>query len=172
MKTFEEKFTAWVDGKLSGKELADFERELESVENAQAEKLAAHKLGDLLRTHAHGATEMSNADFFNHQLMEQIAAESPRETTEKKSRALFFWTLPRMAWSGAACLLIACVLYFAAVPRTGKQIAQNQEYVAKILSSQTDDPAISATAYHDKDQNVTVLWLDGLEYMPAHHKLK
>lgn len=168
MKTFEEKFTAWVDGKLSGSELAEFERGLESMEEARAEKLAAHRLGDLLRAHAHGAAELNNADFFNHRLMEQIAAAQPRE---RKERAHLFWTLPRMAWSGAGCLLLACALYFAAVPRTGRQLAHNQQYVAKILSSQAG-PGVSATAYHDNDQDVTVLWLEGLDYIPAHHKLK
>ena len=41
MKTFEEKFTAWVDGQLTGPELAAFERELESHPEALAEKEAA-----------------------------------------------------------------------------------------------------------------------------------
>lgn len=173
MKTFEEKYTAWVDGKLAGAELAGFERELQGVSDAQADKLAAHRLGDLLRAHARDAVPLRNADFFNHQLLGRIAAGASRESGGAKPRhALDFWTLPRMAWSGAACLAVAAVLYFAAVPRTGRQVAQNQEYVAKILNSQTDDPAITATAYHDKEQNVTVLWLDGLDYLPAQHKLK
>ena len=45
MKTFEEKFTAWVDGRLTGAELAAFERELESHPEALAEKEAALDLG-------------------------------------------------------------------------------------------------------------------------------
>ena len=47
MKTFEEKFTAWVDGKLSGRELADFENEIAAMadaQSAQSEKLAAQKV--------------------------------------------------------------------------------------------------------------------------------
>ena len=36
MKPFEEKFTAWVDGRLSGAELAGFERELEAHPEAPA----------------------------------------------------------------------------------------------------------------------------------------
>ena len=49
MKTFEEKWTAWLDGKLSGKELVDFEASLPDKTAAEAEKHGAHKLGALLK---------------------------------------------------------------------------------------------------------------------------
>lgn len=48
MKTVEEKITAWIDGRLEGKELADFERQLEP--KLIAEKQEAQELGDLLRS--------------------------------------------------------------------------------------------------------------------------
>ena len=44
MKTLEEKWTAWLDGQLSGKELADFEASLPDLAAAEAERRDAHKL--------------------------------------------------------------------------------------------------------------------------------
>jgi hypothetical protein len=175
MKTFEEKFTAWVDGKLSGAELADFENEIASQETARTDKFAAQKVGNLLRTYV-GAPELKNADFFNHQLMQQIEAEQAAQTTKRESRrekrAWSFWTLPRMAFTGASCLVLATALYFAAVPKTAQQATKGQQYVAKILSAHSDDPNISATSFHSNEDNATVLWLDGLDYIPENYKLK
>ena len=39
MKPFEEQFTAWTDGKLTGEELAAFERELAQHPEAAADKI-------------------------------------------------------------------------------------------------------------------------------------
>ena len=44
MKTFEEKWTTWVDGQLSGRELAEFEASLPDKAAAEAEKVEATKL--------------------------------------------------------------------------------------------------------------------------------
>ena len=38
MKTFEEKWTAWLDGQLSGRELSEFEASLPDKAAAEAEK--------------------------------------------------------------------------------------------------------------------------------------
>ena len=51
MTTFEERYTAWLDGKLMGPELAAFERELPDREAAEAEKRDLGKLRLLLRRH-------------------------------------------------------------------------------------------------------------------------
>lgn len=169
MRPFEEKFTAWVDGCLEGQELAAFEKELEAHPGALAEKASALELGQLLRTHL-AAPPLANADFFNHLLLQQIGAEQPAPPAPRAARGL--WTLPRMALSGAFFLLLATVLYFSTVPHSQRQLRKNQEYVANILSSHTDDPGVTATAFHSKEDNVTVLWLDGLQYMPRDHSLK
>jgi len=173
MKTFEEKFTAWIDGKLTGPDLAAFERELDAHPEALAEKQAALELGDLLRTYV-TAPPLRNADFFNHQILQQIApaAERTLPAIAPAERRRRFWSLPRMAFSGAFLLLLAAVLYFTAVPNTRREVRHNERYVENILNARSDDPAITATSFHSKENNVNVLWLDGLNYMPPDHKLK
>ena len=49
MKTFEEKWTAWLDDQLGGRELSEFEASLPDKAAAQAEKAEAKKLGELLK---------------------------------------------------------------------------------------------------------------------------
>ena len=169
MKTFEEKFTAWVDGRLTGAELAAFERELEDHPEALAEKEAALEIGNLLRTHI-AAPPLRNADFFNHQILRQIAQDAARPAAP--ARRPSFWSLPRMAFSGAFLLLLATGLYFAAVPNTRREVQHNRQYVENVLNATSDDPGITATAFHSKQDNENVVWLDGLGYMPGDHKLK
>jgi hypothetical protein len=163
MKTFEEKFTEWIDGRLSGRELEAFEVELAKIENAGDEKEDALKLGELLRDH-YEAPGLNNADFFNHQLMQRIAAETAAAPAK---RSPMFLTLPWLAWAGAFCLGMVAAIYFAVVPKGPVEYSSGREYVAQILDAQTGDPAITATTIHSKDNKLTVLWLDGLDYLPS-----
>jgi negative regulator of sigma E activity len=169
MKTFEEKFTAWVDGELAGDELAAFETELANMHDAEADKLAAHQLGDLLREHG-CAPELANADFFNHQLMQRIEAETSEPKVAPERRA-FSWSLARLAWAGACSLAVAFALFWFVIP-TAPQAAPEPAVAAAQISAHSDDPAITATAFQSKKNHVTVLWLDGLDYMPENYALK
>ena len=59
MKTFEEKWTAWIDDELSDAERVEFEASLEDRAAALAEKNQAQKLGALLKEELH-APAMGN----------------------------------------------------------------------------------------------------------------
>ena len=171
MKPFEEKFTAWVDGKLTGSELAEFEAELAGVHEAAADKNAASKLGDLMRAHGR-APALTNEDFFNHQLLERIRSEDPRPAGAPAQTPAFAWSLARMAWAGAFCLLVALGLYIFAIPSATRQNPLEPKYLARVFEAQASDPSISATAFHSGENNVTVLWLEGLDYLPADYQLQ
>ncbi|MES2568848.1 MAG: hypothetical protein V4710_02195 [Verrucomicrobiota bacterium] len=164
MKLSEEKYTAWIDGTLSEAEQAAFEHELDAA--AKADKKEAHQLGDLLRRHAQ-APPLGNADFFTHQIMHRIASES----AAPRRKVWWNWSLPRLAWAGALSLLIAGALFKTIVwPDTARQNVD--PYFAEIVDVRTFDPNISATPVYDPKDNVTVLWLDGLDYLPASYKLQ
>lgn len=170
MKTFEEKFTAWIDGELSGQPLADFEAELAKVQGTEADKNAARKLGDLLRAHGQ-APELKNADFFNHQLMRAIESGNPLAEVPAK-RESSWWSIPRMAWAGAFSLAVALVMFAVVIPHGPVENPTSEEYVSQIIKSSTEDPSILATSFRSKKDNVSVLWLDGLDYVPENYKLK
>ena len=75
MKTFEEKWTAWLDGQLAGRELLEFEASLPDRAAAEAEKAEARKVGELLKREL-GTRTLTNEEFFSHQLRERIEQET------------------------------------------------------------------------------------------------
>ncbi len=107
MKTFEENWTAWLDGQLTGPELQAFEASLPDKAAADAEKAHAKKLRDLLKREL-GAQLLTNEEFFNHQLRERIARENGEasRTVGRRARASGWWTIPRMLWTGTLSLAI------------------------------------------------------------------
>ncbi len=170
MKPFEERFTAWVDGKLTGSELAEFEAELAEVKDSAEDKAAAHEIGNLLRQHYQPA-ELTNIDFFNHQLMQSIQPnlpESPPSRTHSRSAPSFSW----MAWSGSVSLILAFMLFQLVIPEAPQRNPSPAEYVTQVINAHTTDPAIFATALPSKEGDPTVLWLDGLDYLPENYALK
>ncbi|MCE9612176.1 MAG: hypothetical protein K8R23_18415 [Chthoniobacter sp.] len=168
MKTFEERLTAWIDGQLTGPDLAAFEKELATHPEAAAERAEARKLGDLLR--AQPVPKVGNEDFFNHQLMQRIAAETPRGV-EPEKRRVSFWSLPRLVLAGAACLLVALGLFHTLIP-AGLPPREKTDYYAEVVELWPGDPSISACTVYDPADNVTVVWLEGLDYIPASYALK
>jgi hypothetical protein len=169
MKTFDEKLNAWIEGRLTGAELTAFERELEAHPELLPETEADRDLGEFLRSHLAPAP-LTNPDFFNHQILRQIQAAAPAAAPAR--RRLSFWSLPWMAFSGAFLLLLSTILYITAVPNTRREVRHNEQYVQNVLNAHSDEPGITATSFHSKEENVNVLWLDGLDYLPKDHKLK
>ncbi len=123
MKPFEEQFTAWVDGKLTGTELAEFEKQLADHPEATADRDEARALGKLLREYP-TTPRLTNPDFFNHQLIQRIATETPQPRPVEKKRS-FFWSIPGLAWAGAFCLVITAALFKMTIPG-GAAVAEEQ----------------------------------------------
>ena len=173
MKTFEEKWTAWLDGELHGEELAAFEASLPDKAAAEAEKRGALKLGDLLKTQLQNRA-MGNEEFFNHQLRERIEKETeaaaPRERTGTP-RAL--WPISRLAWVGATALAIFSICTFFVMRE--KAPTDQSQYLTQILNARVD-PAMSPNAtismFESKEDKVTVLWVEGLQFLPAEYATK
>jgi hypothetical protein len=169
MNPFEEEFTAWVDGKLSGEELQAFERELSAHPEAANDKADLLRIRALLRQHP-TVPPLTNPDFFNFQIMQRIAAETPRRPPLAERRA-FFWPFRRMALAGGFSLAVAFALYLALIPKTPDE-DRNSHYFAEVVETWTGDPSITATTVYDPDHNVTVLWLDGLDSVPGSYAQK
>lgn len=174
MKTFEENWTAWLDGELTGDELAEFEAGLPDKVAAEAEKRQALKLGAFLKERL-APVPMANAEFFNHHLLSQIEAEKPterhRETTDEAR--VGWWSIGRLLWVGASSLAIFAVCSFFVMREHSP--ADQSQYLTQVLNARVD-PAVSPDAtismFESKEDKVTVLWVDGLQSLPSEYAAK
>ncbi len=172
MKTFEEKWTAWLDGQLGGKELVEFEASLSDKARAEAEKQEMQKLGALLKDHL-GANALKNEEFFNHQIRERIRHESAAQERSALGTRSTWWSIRRLALSGAAGLAIFAV--FAVVVTREKSPPERSDYLTQILNARVDpivSPNATISMFEAKKDRVTVLWVEGLQSLPADYAAK
>ena len=168
MKTFEEKFTAWIDGELTGKELVEFEASLPDKAAAELEKEQAHKLGAFLKEQL-GAHAMTNEEFFHHQLREQIDRDEAEELPPAGARVReTWWTIGRLLWTGAASLavFIVCTFFIMRDEKVGGQ----SPLLSQVLGARVDNnPNADISIFETKEHKVTVLWVNGLESLPKEY---
>ncbi len=174
MKTFEEKWTAWLDDQLSEHELSEFEASLSDKGAAQAEKAEAKKLGELLKRELR-AHPLKNEDFFSHQLRERIVQESGEQHQERASRSptSSWWTIPRLLWAGTASLAVflICTVFVMHQERPPEE----SQYLTQILNARVDpvvSPNGTVSIFEVKQDRVTVLWTEGLQTLPADYAAK
>jgi len=172
MKTFEEKWTAWLDGQLSGRELEEFEASLPEKATAEAEKVDVRKLCALLKREL-GVSALTNEDFFSHQLRERIMRETSVSSAEREAKASTWWTIPRLLWTGTASL--AVFLVFTIFVIRDKNPAEESQYLTQILNARVDpvvSPNATVSMFEVKQDRVTVLWTEGLQSLPADYAAK
>ena len=174
MKTFEEKWTAWLDDRLSGHELSEFEASLPDKAAAQAEKAEAKKLGQLLKREL-SAHPLQNEDFFSHQLRERIVQEGGEQHRgrARRSPTSIWWTIPRLLWAGTASL--AVFLICTVLVMRQEQPAEESQYLTQILNARVDpvvSPDATVSIFEVKQDHATVLWTEGLQTLPADYAAK
>jgi hypothetical protein len=150
MKTFEQLYTAWVDGALTKEEAAAFEKEHPELIKERDDML---KLKKLLQRNL-VPTEFAHSEFFTSKLMEQVVPAD---------RSLPSWLrVPRLAWGGIGSFAIALLFFVLFMPLN--KLTAPPEYVAEVLKTTTTDPKISATV--DSEKGITLIKLDGVDNVP------
>lgn len=157
----EEKWTAFIDGRLGADEAAAFARENPDV---AAEKVAATKIAQALRRHSPPPV-LRNADFFNEKILREISPVQRRAEIPSVKPSL--WSLWRMALAGACCLLAVAAIYTTFVKGNDSRV---DRYVANVLSVRAGDDLLSATVL-DAD-GLAVVWIDGLDQLPSNYVLE
>ena len=174
MKTLEEKWTAWLDDQLSGRELSEFEGSLPEKAAAQAEKAEAKKLGELLKREL-TARPLTNEEFFSHQLRERIvqkSGEQPRKRARGSSTSSW-WTIPRLLWAGTASLAVFLICTILVMRQ--ERPAEESQYLTQILNARVDpvvSPNATVSIFEVKQDRATVLWTEGLQSLPADYAAK
>jgi anti-sigma factor RsiW len=174
MKTFEEKWTAWLDDQLSGRELLEFEASLPDKAAAHAEKAEAKKLGELLKREL-SAHPLKNEEFFSHQLRETIGRETVEERPEGVGRTetSSWWTIPRLVWAGTASLAVFAICTVFVMHQ--ERAPEESQYLTQILNARVDpvvSPNGTVSIFEVKQERVTVLWTEGLQTLPADYAAK
>jgi anti-sigma factor RsiW len=169
MKTFEEKWTAWIDGELTGAELAEFEASLPDKAAAEAEKRDAQQLGTFLKEHL-PCRAMGNEEFFHHQLRERMAEDAGGSPRQSAGGRRVWWPIGRLVWVGATALAIFSVCTFFVMRE--KPAPEQSQYLSEILTARVD-PAVSPNAtismFKSREDKVTVLWVEGLQSLPSEY---
>jgi len=151
MKTFEEKFTAWLDGALAKEEARTFEKKHPSVYKERSDLL---RLRSLLNEHL-GRAELSHPDLFITQIMAQVKREVSRRRVARP------WLgVPRLAWGGIASLAASLALFVVLMPH-GDLSNPRTEYVAEALKAKPLNPKVTTAVNSQKDM------LEGVPYLPA-----
>src|SRR5262245_18595628 len=173
MKTFEEKWTAWLDDQLSGRDLAEFEASLPDKAAAQVEKAAAKKLGELLKREL-TLHPLKNEEFFSHQLRERIVQESGEQHQgARRSPSFSWWTIPRLLSAGTASLSVFLICTVLVMHQ--EQPAEESQYLTQILNARVDpvvSPNATVSIFEVKQDRATVLWTEGLQTLPADYAAK
>jgi anti-sigma factor RsiW len=175
MKTFEEKWTAWLDGQLSGRELAEFEASLPDKAAAEVEKADATKLRQLLKQQL-GARTLTNEEFFSHQVREKIAqedAETSQSSGRRSATTSTWWTIPRLLSAGTLSLAVFLVCTVFVLHE--KTPTEESSYLTQILNARVDpvvSPNATVSMFEVKQDRVTVLWTEGLQSLPADYAAK
>jgi anti-sigma factor RsiW len=162
MKTFEERYTAYLDGLLNEREAAIFEQEQPALAAKKTEWL---KLRGVLRDNL-VPVELTNADFFNAELLRQIAQAPVPDRAPATGRRWF--GIPRLAWGGLGALAAGTALFVVLIPH-GDLSDPGSGYVAEVLKTTTIDPKVSATV--ESGKGITIIKLEGLEKVPADEDL-
>ena len=155
MKTFEQKFTAWLDGALSAEESLAFEKENPSILKHGSDLL---KLKSLMKENLVPA-ELSHPEFFNAQIIARIEHETRRIRLGRS-----WFGLPRLAWGGIATLATGVALFAVLIPH-GDLSNPRSGYVAEVLKAKAADPKVKATV--DSQKDMTIIKLEGLQNLPA-----
>jgi hypothetical protein len=173
MKTFEEKWTAWIDDELSEADRIEFEASLEDLAAAKAEKNQARKLGAFLKEKLQ-PREMANEEFFHHQLRGRMVAETnepaPRRPPQLRES---WWTIRRLLWTGATSLALFAICTFFVMREQPEP--EPSQYLTQILNARVDSnvsPNATVSIFQTKQDRVTVLWVDGLKSLPSDYAAK
>lgn len=164
MSNFEERYTAWLDGTLNDAERREFEATLGEADRRAAAEWT--RLRPALREHLEPAP-MPHGDFLNSQVLAAITPEQPAGPAVRRA----WFPLGRLAFAGAALLVVAAVLSAVWLPGNGGMPSQEQ-FISQVIDARASDPKLGATAFAAPGGRGAVLWISDAGYIPGNEKIK
>ena len=160
--SFEDRYNRWVDGLLPESERERFLQELAARGIPESEREVVRLGGEALRA---AAPPLSHGEAFTEQVLDRIRRErAGRSGADVRRPAIFGW-----AWSGAGLVAVALAGFLAFIPKPWHPTRSGSEVYSVWSES---DPGLSAVAVLTADRSGSVLWVEGLEYLPASHAVR
>lgn len=109
-------------------------------------------------------------DFINSQVLAMIRHEEATAGGTSTS-APPLWSLGRLLWPSLATLAAAIALSFFLLPRdfAGRG---TDDFISQVIAVQTANPQTSVTSFRVPDDAGVVLWIEGVDYIPATHQVQ
>ncbi len=103
---------------------------------------------------------LQNPDFINARVMEAI------ERSEREPERAPLFSLRWLSFSGASLLAIALLISVFYLP---SQFAPRSEgeFISQVIDARAGLPKLSVTQFQAPGERGVVLWLDGVDYIPA-----
>lgn len=107
-------------------------------------------------------------DFINSQVLAAIRREKAWSLSAPASPT---WSLGRLLWPGFATLAAAILLSVFLLPRdfAGRG---SEAFISEVIAAQAMDPKTSVTSFQVPDEGGVVLWIEGVDYIPATHRVQ
>ena len=160
--------TRWVDGELSGDELAQLEAWAEKHPDILAERDAVLAMQQDMRDTIAADMEPPYADFFNQRILRIIENESSRSSHDARVSGSHWlgsiWN-KWLALPGAAMAMVLCFYLGTQVSLVPQATAPVAAKLAKPLIY-TPDADIRANVFSSGDTGATVIVLEGLDDLP------
>jgi len=121
----------------------------------------------LLREHL-VVSPPEHPDFINSQVLAAIRREAALASVVPAKPT---WSLGRLLWPGFATLAAAVLLSVFLLPRDFAGRGSGA-FISQVLTAQAMDPKTSVTSFQVPDEGGVVLWIDGVDYIPATHRVQ
>lgn len=122
---------------------------------------------ELLREHL-VVPPLDHPDFINSQVLATIRHEQAQAATGP-TRPI--WSLGRLLWPGFAALAAAILFSVFLLPRDfGAR--ESGAFISQVIEVEARNPQTSVTYFQVPDEGGVVLWIDGVDYIPATHRVQ
>ena len=118
----------------------------------------------LLREHL-TVPPLQNPDFINSRVLEEI------ERLDRQPSAAPGFSLRWLFWSGATALIMAGLLTAVLMPREFG-LRNKEEFISQVVSARAETPQLSVSQFQAPGERGVVLWVDGVDYIPAEEAVR
>ncbi len=173
MKSFEENMVRWVDGELSPKEAAAFEKSAPNATAVQREREIWQAMRmDLRKTSVSQDDYARDAEFLSSQISRQIRAEIPQPEPQPETQRAPLPSIWKLVWSGCAIAAIPIAAILVAANYNNSSPSETQ-FISQVIEARSTHPERFATyTFAAPNGRGTVIWIDDPGFIPSQESIR